>query len=134
MLVCDIELVRGNVARKRRMCIMCLNPKILTFLATSFSGVRKGVDDTGEDMLPRVEVTAFKAVYAAPGTELEQQEELGPGYGGECGARVVTGKLLRVFNPSRHVSFAAPSGACGGDGDGGNETVGKTDRHGVKEA
>lgn len=79
-------------------------------------------------MAPIVEVTPFKVVYAAPGAELEQEEQLGPGYGGECegGSRVVAGKLLRVFNPKRHVSFAAPLGACG-DEDGNGDDHGNSD-------
>ncbi|CAN0074011.1 unnamed protein product, partial [Hapterophycus canaliculatus] len=86
------------------------------------SGTSSGGDggDSGDsgDMLAMVEVTAFEAVYAAPAAELEQEEMLGPGYGGECegGARVVRGKLLRLANPSRHFSFAPPTGACDGDG------------------
>lgn len=79
-------------------------------------------------MAPVVEVTPFKVVYAGPSAELEQEEQLGPGYG-ECegGARVVTGKLLRVFNPKKHVSFAAPLGACAdvGDDDGDSDGDGE---------
>lgn len=79
-------------------------------------------------MLAKVEVTAFEAVYAAPGAELEQEEEeaLGPGYGGECegGARVVRGKLVRLSNPVGHFSFAAPLGSCGSGGDAGDSGEG----------
>ncbi|CAN0160918.1 unnamed protein product, partial [Ectocarpus fasciculatus] len=88
--------------------------------STSDSGTSDSSSSgSASDMLARVDVTAFEAVYAAPAAELEQQEMLGPGYGDQCegGARVVRGKLLRLFNPSDHFSFAAPPGACGGDGD-----------------
>lgn len=70
-------------------------------------------------MRPLVEVTAFETGFAAGSDSLEQEEQLGPGYGEECdaGARVVRGKLLRVLNPSGHLSFALPPGACGSDGD-----------------
>lgn len=72
-----------------------------------------------DGMRPLVEVTAFEAVYAASSDSLEQEEQLGPGYGEACdaGARVVRGKLLRVLNPSGHLSFAPPLGACGSDED-----------------
>lgn len=68
-------------------------------------------------------MTPFEAVYAAPAEELEQQEMLGPGYGGECegGARVVRGKLVRLFNPIGHFSFAAPPGACDAGGSAGGQ-------------
>lgn len=87
--------------------------------STSDSSTSDSSSSSASDMLARVDVTAFEAVYAAPAAELEQQEMLGPGYGDQCegGARVVRGKLLRLFNPSDHFSFAAPPDACGGDGD-----------------
>lgn len=74
-------------------------------------------------MLARVEVTAIKAVYPSAAAMLEQEEGFGPGFGGECegGARVVSGKLVRLLNPSRHFSFAAPPGACDADGGGSGE-------------
>lgn len=68
-----------------------------------------------KEMHPRVQVTAFEALFAPPGAELEQQERMGPGFGSSCDQewRIVRGKLLRVMNPSNHFSFVAPEGACG---------------------
>lgn len=80
------------------------------------------------DMIPEVTATGFEAVYAPPGAELEQQEQLGPGYGVcESGGRIVRGKLLVVSNPKRHLSFAAPLDACGSGNGGDDEDEGKAE-------
>lgn len=79
-----------------------------------FSTKLKSKPGAADDMHPQVEVTAFEAVYAPPGAELEQEEMLGPGYSKcKAGTRIVRGKVLRLLNPSKHFSIVAPPNACG---------------------